>query len=155
MRAWHLSQADCAGLAGVHGAAADDGESASGACLHARCARKMHDQFFRGRHAADDVCLARVAAASMLCAALPCNLLGLKRVQRSVARVQGRALQLSRPQACATLCCQGSGPRLATLATEPTSPSACAFVDIGGSTNGFTRAVLYDWTPPDLGSEFE
>ena len=26
-------------------------------------------------------------------------------------------------------------------------------VDIGGSTGGFTRAVLYDWTPPDL-SEF-
>ena len=22
------------------------------------------------------------------------------------------------------------------------------FVDIGGSTGGFTRAVLYDWTPP-------
>ena len=23
------------------------------------------------------------------------------------------------------------------------------FVDIGGSTGGFTRAVLYDWTPPN------
>ena len=26
---------------------------------------------------------------------------------------------------------------------------------IGGSTGGFTRAVLYDWTPPDLSTEFQ
>ena len=24
------------------------------------------------------------------------------------------------------------------------------FVDIGGSTTGYTRTVLFDWTPPDL-----
>ena len=24
------------------------------------------------------------------------------------------------------------------------------FVDIGGSTGGYTRTVLYDWTPPNL-----
>ena len=26
---------------------------------------------------------------------------------------------------------------------------------IGGSTGGFTRAVLYNWTPPDLATEFQ
>ena len=26
------------------------------------------------------------------------------------------------------------------------------FVDIGGSTGGFVRKVLYDWRPPDLAS---
>ena len=25
-----------------------------------------------------------------------------------------------------------------------------SFVDIGGSTGGFTRKVLYEWKPPDL-----
>ena len=29
------------------------------------------------------------------------------------------------------------------------------FVNIGGSTGGFTRAVLYNWTPPNLDSEFQ
>ena len=29
------------------------------------------------------------------------------------------------------------------------------FVDIGGSTGGFTRAVLYDWTPPILDDEWQ
>lgn len=29
------------------------------------------------------------------------------------------------------------------------------FVDIGGSTGGFTRAVLYNWTPPELDNEFQ
>ena len=29
-----------------------------------------------------------------------------------------------------------------------------SFVDIGGSTGGYTRTVLYDWQPPDL-AEFE
>ena len=28
------------------------------------------------------------------------------------------------------------------------------FVNIGGSTGGFTRAVLYNWTPPILDNEF-
>ena len=28
-------------------------------------------------------------------------------------------------------------------------------VDIGGSTGGFTRAVLYNWTPPNLDGEVE
>ena len=28
-------------------------------------------------------------------------------------------------------------------------------VDIGGSTGGFTRAVLYNWTPPSLDDEFQ
>ena len=27
------------------------------------------------------------------------------------------------------------------------------YVDIGGSTGGFTRTVLYDWTPPNLDDE--
>ena len=26
---------------------------------------------------------------------------------------------------------------------------------IGGSTGGFTRAVLYNWTPPDVSTEFQ
>ena len=25
-----------------------------------------------------------------------------------------------------------------------------SFVDIGGSTGGYTRTVLYDWEPPDV-----
>ena len=29
------------------------------------------------------------------------------------------------------------------------------FVSIGGSTGGFTRAVLYNWTPPNLDDEFQ
>ena len=29
-----------------------------------------------------------------------------------------------------------------------------SFVDLGGSTGGFTRTVLYDWQPPDL-TQFE
>ena len=29
------------------------------------------------------------------------------------------------------------------------------FVDIGGSTGGFTRAVLYNWTPPTLDEVFQ
>ena len=29
------------------------------------------------------------------------------------------------------------------------------FIDIGGSTGGFTRAVLYNWTPPNLDDEWE
>ena len=29
------------------------------------------------------------------------------------------------------------------------------YVDIGGSTGGFTRAVLYNWTPPNLDDEFQ
>ena len=29
-----------------------------------------------------------------------------------------------------------------------------SFIDIGGSTGGYTRAVLYDWEPPDV-TEFE
>ena len=29
------------------------------------------------------------------------------------------------------------------------------FIDIGGSTGGFTRAVLYNWTPPNLDDEFQ
>ena len=29
-----------------------------------------------------------------------------------------------------------------------------SFVDIGGSTGGFTRAVLYDWKPPILDEDF-
>ena len=29
------------------------------------------------------------------------------------------------------------------------------FIDIGGSTGGCTRAVLYDWTPPNLDGEFQ
>ena len=28
-----------------------------------------------------------------------------------------------------------------------------SFVDIGGSTGGFTRTVLYDWTPPELSDD--
>ena len=28
-------------------------------------------------------------------------------------------------------------------------------VSIGGSTGGFTRAVLYNWTPPDLNDEWQ
>ena len=28
-------------------------------------------------------------------------------------------------------------------------------IDIGGSTGGFTRAVLYNWTPPNLDDEFQ
>ena len=28
-------------------------------------------------------------------------------------------------------------------------------VNIGGSTGGFTRAVLYNWTPPNLDDEFQ
>ena len=28
-------------------------------------------------------------------------------------------------------------------------------VDIGGSTEGFTRAVLYNWTPPNLDGGFQ
>ena len=28
-------------------------------------------------------------------------------------------------------------------------------IEIGGSTGGFTRAVLYDWTPPKLDGEFQ
>ena len=28
-------------------------------------------------------------------------------------------------------------------------------VDIGGSTGGFTRAVLYNWTPPNLNDDFQ
>ena len=28
-------------------------------------------------------------------------------------------------------------------------------VDIGGSTGGFTRAVLYNWTPPNIDDEFQ
>ena len=28
-------------------------------------------------------------------------------------------------------------------------------VDIGGSTGGFTRAVLYNWTPPNLDDVFQ
>ena len=30
-----------------------------------------------------------------------------------------------------------------------------SFVDIGGSTGGFTRAVLYNWTPPNLDEDFQ
>ena len=30
-----------------------------------------------------------------------------------------------------------------------------SFVSIGGSTGGFTRAVLYNWTPPDLDDDFQ
>ena len=30
-----------------------------------------------------------------------------------------------------------------------------SFVAIGGSTGGFTRAVLYNWTPPKLDDEFQ
>ena len=30
-----------------------------------------------------------------------------------------------------------------------------SFVDIGGSTGGFTRAVLYNWTPPNLDDDFQ
>ena len=30
-----------------------------------------------------------------------------------------------------------------------------SFVDIGGSTGGFTRAVLYNWTPPILDDDFQ
>ena len=29
------------------------------------------------------------------------------------------------------------------------------FLNIGGSTGGFTRAVLYDWAPPTLHQEFQ
>ena len=29
------------------------------------------------------------------------------------------------------------------------------FIEIGGSTGGFTRAVLYDWTPPILDDEHQ
>ena len=29
------------------------------------------------------------------------------------------------------------------------------YVDIGGSTGGFTRAVLYNWTPPNLDDDFQ
>ena len=29
------------------------------------------------------------------------------------------------------------------------------FVDIGGSTGGFTRAALYNWTPPNLDEEWQ
>ena len=29
------------------------------------------------------------------------------------------------------------------------------FIQIGGSTGGFTRAVLYDWTPPILDDEHQ
>ena len=29
------------------------------------------------------------------------------------------------------------------------------FIHFGGSTEGFTRAVLYDWTPPILDDEFQ
>ena len=29
-----------------------------------------------------------------------------------------------------------------------------SFVDIGGSTGGFTRAALYDWTPPNLDEDW-
>ena len=29
------------------------------------------------------------------------------------------------------------------------------FIDIGGSTGGFTRTVLYDWAPPNLDDEFQ
>ena len=28
------------------------------------------------------------------------------------------------------------------------------FINIGGSTGGFTRAVLYNWEPPNLDNEF-
>ena len=30
-----------------------------------------------------------------------------------------------------------------------------SFVDIGGSTGGFTRAVLDNWTPPNLDDDFQ
>ena len=30
-----------------------------------------------------------------------------------------------------------------------------SFVDIGGSTGGFTRTVLYDWKPPNLDDDFQ
>ena len=30
-----------------------------------------------------------------------------------------------------------------------------SFVSIGGSTGGFTRAVLYNWTPPNLDEDFQ
>ena len=29
-----------------------------------------------------------------------------------------------------------------------------SFIDIGGSTGGYTRTVLYDWQPPDV-TEFD
>ena len=29
-----------------------------------------------------------------------------------------------------------------------------SFIDIGGSTEGYIRTVLYDWQPPDV-TEFE
>ena len=29
------------------------------------------------------------------------------------------------------------------------------YVNIGGSTGGFTRAVLYNWTPPDLNEDLQ
>ena len=52
-----------------------------------------------------------------------------------------------------------------TLLAEANSPARISgndhlrrsdggFIDIGGSTGGYTRTVLYDWGPPDL-TEFE